>query len=73
MPTTSKAMRFCPSRNPSKNRTKDRLTGGDGFKVKAACRTKEGRVRRFATESGRPMLILQQKEFCDMGRHAPFQ
>ena len=72
MPTTSKAMRFCPSRKPLKNRTKDRFTGGEGFKVKAARMTKKGRVRRFATESGRPMPILLQK-FRDMGRPALFQ
>ena len=39
----------------------------------AACRTKEGRIRRFATESGHPVPILLQKEFRDMGRPAPFQ
>ena len=59
--------------NLQKNRTKDRFTGSDRFKVKAACRTKNGRVRRITMESGRPMPILLQKEFCDMGRPAPFQ
>ena len=59
--------------NPSKTRTQNRLFDGDGFKIKAAHRTKEGRVRGSIMKSRRPMPVLLQKEFRDMGRPAPYQ
>ena len=64
---------FAHPGTPSKTRTQNRLSGGDGFKIKAARRTKEGRVWESVTKSRRLMPILLQKEFRDIGRPAPFQ